>query len=208
LCLIGASGSGKTHFEKGLIQYALSVGAAEIALVYDHKDPSPSFDGLALRTPAEYIAREPTPEDPPVVVFHDDAPGEPDDVASLGMQLAGAGVPTFTVIDELFPDAVTDGGQGFKNGNASPQALALRTGRSRRASIAFGTQIPQQMPTAIMDLCESQVVFRLQGRGLDYVERTRRIPPEAVSTVKDLQLGQCILISEGAWDGVIYGPDL
>jgi hypothetical protein len=66
--------------------------------------------------------------------------------------------------------------------------------------------MPQEIPTAIMDLCESTVVFRLQARGLNYMARDERIPPHAVSVVRGLKVGEFIIISEGAWDGVVYGP--
>lgn len=205
VCLLGRSGSGKTFFEKQLIAYALEVGAADIALVYDHKDPRPSFDGAVRRDVAAFAA-DPYSADgtvPHVVVFHEDAPGEPDSIAELAMSL---GLPTLFVNDEVFPDSVTEGGQKFRNGATSPQPILLRTGRSRAASGAWGTQMPQEMPTAIMDLCETQVVFGLQGRGLEYLVRERRIPAEAGDVVRNLQCGQCILIREGAWDGTVYGP--
>lgn len=206
VCCLGRSGSGKTFFEKGLIAYALQVGAADIAFVYDHKDPSPSFAGTVRRDVAAFIDN-PADADattiPRVVVFHEDGPGEPDTVADLAMTL---GVPALFVNDEVFPDSVTDGGQKFRNGATSPQPILLRTGRSRVVSGVWGTQMPQEMPTAIMDLCETQVVFGLQGRGLDYLVRERRIPAEAGDVVRNLQRGECILIVEGAWDGMIYGP--
>lgn len=205
VCLLGRSGSGKTHFEKALISYALATGAADIALVYDHKDPRPSFAGEVRRNVAEFAAAPYCADGSPprVVVFHEDAPGEPDTVAELAMAL---GVRTLFVNDEVFPDSVTEGGQKFRNGATSPQPILLRTGRSRAASGAWGTQMPQEMPTAIMDLCETQVVFGLQGRGLDYLVRERRIPSEAGDVVRGLQRGECILICEGAWDGTTYGP--
>jgi hypothetical protein len=205
-CLLGRSGSGKTHFEKTLISYALEVGAADIAFVYDHKDPRPSFAGLVRRDVAAFIDDPLAPdgaEVPRVVVFHEDGPGDPDTVADLTMSI---GVPALFVNDEVFPDSVTEGGQKFRNGATSPQPILLRTGRSRTASGAWGTQMPQEMPTAIMDLCETQVVFGLQGRGLDYLVRERRIPAEAGDVVRNLRRGECILICEGAWDGTIYGP--
>ncbi len=207
VCLVGRSGSGKTHFEKGLITYVLSTGAADIALVYDHKDPRPSFDGAVFRDVAAFAAEPLGPDGAPpsVVVFHEDGAGDPDEVAALAM---GIGVPAFYVNDEVFPDSVTEGGQRFKTGATSPQPLLLRTGRSRAASGAWGTQMPQEMPTAIMDLCENQVVFGLQGRGLDYMVRERRIPIDAGDVVRNLRIGECIVITEGAWDGSVYGPDL
>ena len=208
VCLLGRSGSGKTHFEKALITYALEVEAADIALVYDHKDPRPSFVGEVRRDVDDFLDRPLTSsgQAPRVVVFHDEAAGDPDQVAKLAMTLASSGSPTLFVNDEVFPDSVSEGGQKFQNGATSPQPILLRTGRSRAASGAWGTQMPQEMPTAIMDLCETQVVFGLQGRGLDYLVRERRIPPEAGNVVRNLQRGECILICEGAWDGTIYGP--
>lgn len=205
VCLLGRSGSGKTYFEKALIAYALETGAAEIAFVYDHKDPQPSFDGLVRRDVAAFL-------DAPiegntvsrVVVFHEDGPGEPDTVADLTMSI---GVPALFVNDEVFPDSVTEGGQKFRNGATSPQPILLRTGRSRAASGIWGTQVPQELPTTIMDLCEMQVIFGLQARGLEYLVRERRIPPEAGDVVRSLKCGECIVIAESAWDGTIYGPD-
>jgi hypothetical protein len=205
-CCLGRSGSGKTFFEKVLIAYALQVGAADIALVFDHKDPRPSFDG-AVRADVDAFIDNPTNPDgtiPRVVVFHQDGPGEPDRVAELALNL---GAPALFVNDEVFPDSVTEGGQKFRNGATSPQPILLRTGRSRVVSGIWGTQLPQEMPTAIMDLCETQVVFGLQGRGLDYLVRERRIPAEAGDVVRNLRRGECILICEGAWDGTIYGPE-
>lgn len=206
VCLLGRSGSGKTHFEKALIAYALEVGAADIAFVYDHKDPRPSFDGAVRRDVAEFIDNPLGPDGtdvPRVVVFHEDGPGDPDSVADLTMSI---GVPALFVNDEVFPDSVTEGGQKFLNGATSPQPILLRTGRSRVASGAWGTQMPQEMPTAIMDLCETQVIFGLQGRGLSYLVGEKRIPSEAGAAVRTLKIGECILICEGDWDGTIYGP--
>jgi hypothetical protein len=205
VCLLGRSGSGKTHFQKALIAYALETEAASIALVYDHKDPDPSFAGTVRRDAADFLAR-PFNTDGSVsrvVVFHGDEAGDPDTIASLVMDL---GVPALFVNDEVFPDSVTDGGQKWRNGATSAQPLLLRTGRSRAASGAWGTQLPQEMPTAIMDLCETQVVFGLQGRGLDYLVRERRIPADAGDVVRELQRGEAIMICDGAWDGTIYGP--
>lgn len=204
-CVLGRSGSGKTHFEKALITYALESGAAEIALIYDHKDPLPSFSGL-VRRDVDAFTMAPFTADgsaPTVVVFHEDGPGDPDSVAALAL---GLGLPTLFVNDEVFPDSVTEGGQKFRGGATSPQPLLLRAGRSRGASGVWGTQMPQEMPTAIMDLCEHQVVGGLQGRGLDYMVRERRIPPDAGDVVRNLQRGEFIVVSEGAWDGAVYGP--
>lgn len=186
----------------------MEVGAADIAFVYDHKDPRPGFDGLVRRDVAAFIDDPMGPGDqaPRVVVFHEDGPGDPDSVADLTMTIAGSGVPALFVNDELFPDSVTEGGQKFRNGATSPQPILLRTGRSRAASGAWGTQQPQEMPTTIMSLCETIAVFGLQAGGLDYLVRERRISAEAGDVVRTLKRGECILISEGAWDGTIYGP--
>jgi hypothetical protein len=201
--LVGASGTGKTWFSRALIDYTIASGAAEWAFVYDHKDPKPGFDGLQRRDVADFLTRPPEATDPSVVVFHEDAPGEPDEVSDLAMSL---GIPALVDVDECFPDLVSDGGQKFRNGATCPSAMLLRTGRSRCVSGIFGTQMPQEIPTAIMDLCESTVVFRLQARGLNYMARDERIPPHAVSVVRGLKVGEFIIISEGAWDGVVYGP--
>lgn len=206
-CACGASGSGKSFFSERLLNYAIGSGAAAFALVYDHKDPTPSFAGTLRVNAADFTAHPPEQGESPIVVFHEDAPGDPDEVAALGMQLGGSGVPTVIDVDELFPDAVTDGGQQFRSGQGGPLGLALRTGRSRGVSVIFGTQLPQFMPTVAMDLCEANGWFRLQGRSLAYVEREGRLPREAIEIVRNLRRGEFVLTIDGAWNGVVYGPE-
>ena len=171
--------------------------------MYDHKDPTPSFNGTIYPSVAAFAAKPPTESDSPVIVFHEDGPGEPDEVADLGMRL---NLPCVVDIDEMFPDSVTEGGQHFRNGATCPQALLLRKGRSRGASAIFGTQAPQEAPTVVIDLCEATLYFRLQGRALTYVERERRVPAEAMPALRALEIGEFLMIVDGAWDGCVYGP--
>jgi hypothetical protein len=210
--MIGASGSGKSYFTAQLIDYALATGANTSAFVYDHKDPVPQkvFEdrGIVRASVADLMQRPPEAGDAPIIVFHEDGPGDPDSVAQKARDMAPE-EKVFVVVDELFPDAVTDNGRGFKSGQSGPIGTALRAGRSRGTSIAVGTQLPQNMPTLATSLCEAVVWFRQQGGALSYIESEKRLPPDALAVVPTLRTkheSEFLIVVEGTWDGQIYGP--
>lgn len=199
---LGASGSGKTFWLNRLMGHvAPSVG---LVLIHDAKDPVPQYGGT-VRARLSDLATQP-PETNIVVIHAREPQHTPDDVAAAGLLLAReCEQPTVVLIDEIY-DALS-GRQAFQSGTTGPLSEILRKGRSRGVSLACSTQIPQTLPTEILDLCDVLALFRMDARSLAYVDRTENLDPAAAAVVPRLAVGECILLRRGHdWDRTIYGP--
>lgn len=202
---LGAPRVGKTYHLKEVISEALALGLAELALIHDCKRLEVQYDGNVRADLADLAARPLGPEDEPVVVFH----GDParnikcsvEDVAAYGLRNGRAGGATIVEVDELYhalKSRQTWEGPSF--------AEILREGSSQRVSSAATTQIPQALPTEVMDLMETTALFRMKRRSLRYAAQMYELEPEAVRVVGGLDRGEFILITDDGWDGYIYGP--
>lgn len=181
-------------------------GASDLVLIHDAKDPTPQYEGVIRPTVAAFAASPPGEDESAIVVIHDrDSTETPDTVAGAGLALARAGVPTAVFIDELF-DALKSR-QALATGDSGPIAIIERKGRSLRASIAVGTQIPQSVPTVIFDLSETRVIFRTDSRSLSYLVDGMRLPDEMAAVIPRLDVGEFVISRLGfEWDRTIYGP--
>lgn len=179
-------------------------GAADLVLIHDAKDPAPQYDGLVRASVADFQARPPGQDESAIIVLHPDE--SPDAVASEGLRLARAGLPTAVFIDELY-DALK-GRQTLESGDKGPIAVIERKGRSLRASVAVGTQVPQTIPTMILDLSETRVILRTDSRSLSYLVDTLKLPDEMAGVIRQLAVGEFVISRLGyEWDETIYGPN-
>jgi DNA helicase HerA-like ATPase len=109
------------------------------------------------------------------------------------------------VIDEVYDAMKTR--QTFTSGTEGPTSDVFRKGRSRGISIVCGTQIPQTLPTDVLDLADTIAVGRLKRRSLAYAERTWELEPEMVAAIRVLERGQFVLLDDASeWDRTVYGP--
>lgn len=200
---LGASGSGKTYWLNRLMGHVAA--SVDLVLIHDAKDPIPQYGGT-VRPRVSDLATSP-PNDTNIVVIHAREPIQtPDDVAAAALVLARAGsFRVVVLIDEIY-DAMS-GRQSFAAGTMGPISEIMRKGRSIGVSLACSSQIPQSLPTEILDLADTLVLFRLDARSLAYVDRTENLDPEAAAVVPRLAQGECILLRRGHdWDRTIYGP--
>lgn len=193
---LGGTGMGKTFFEGRFVEDARN--RLHYVLIHDAKDRTPQFRG-AVRDSAFHLHREPTNQR--VVIFREE---DPETVAELGWRASERGQTSLVVIDELY-DAMSSAMHfRAKKGRISE---ILRKGRSKGVSLLVSTQIPQSMPTEVMDLTDFKVVFRLDSRSLNYVVQALRLDWKMAGVIQRLKRGEFVLIQQGVdWDGTIYGP--
>jgi len=187
---------GKTFFESRFVEDARK--RVKFVLIHDVKDRVPQFRG-AVRETAFHLHREPSRQS--VVIFREE---DPQTVAEIGWRAAEKGQPSLVVVDELY-DAMSSAMHfAAKKGRISE---ILRKGRSKGVSLLVSTQIPQSMPTEVMDLTDFKAVFRLDSRSLRYVVDALRLDWRMAGVIQRLKRGEFVLIQQGVdWDETIYGP--
>src|SRR6185503_14736333 len=130
----------------------------------------------------------------------------PDGVATLAGEYASiAGIRTVVVVDEIY-DAMK-ARQTFSAGTEGPTSELFRKGRSRGISIVAATQVPQTLPTDVLDLADTIAIGRLKRRSLLYAAKQWELEPEMVEAIRRLQRGEFVLLDDSSeWDRTIYGP--
>lgn len=198
LTTIGGTGSGKTYLQRRLVSRAHE--RHDYVLIHDAKDRTPQYGG-AIRSMVADVHRDP-PSHKTVVIRDDD----PETVAELGWRIADKGGTALVVIDELY-DALS-APMHFRARGASRISEIYRKGRSRGVSILGSTQIPQSLPTVVIDLSDFKFIFRLDSRSLNYIEASLNLTHEIVSTIRSLAIGQFVVVQQGVeWNRTVYGPD-
>jgi hypothetical protein len=204
---LGTPRFGKTYHLQEVVSRAVELGIVQFGLIHDTKRAEPQYQGTVRDNVADLAARPLGEGDSRVIVFHPNpASGTRvslEEIAALGLRMGRAGAAVVVVGDELYK-----GLRSARCWDGPSFAEALREGSSIGVSTAGTTQIPQSLPTEAMDLAETTALFMLQGRSLTYAEEQLRLPPEAVSVIRNLQRGEFVLVTNtGDWDGVIYGPN-
>jgi len=199
---LGITGAGKTTGILAFLAYLEAQKVIDVFIVYDVKLPIQQYPGevvfeagpLLTAPPEHYPARR--------VLRRETVDHTPDlETAARVTKLASYnGIPTMLVIDEL-KRATTKVGRQF----VTPTVSELLTeGRALGASLLWGEQIPQRVPTEGFD--QSQLMLYRAGRkALAYLENQNVIEPEVVEVVANLQVGQFVLVSADAdFDGNVY----
>jgi len=199
---LGITGAGKTTGILAFLAYLEAQKVIDVFLVYDVKLPIQQYPGdvvfeagpLLTAPPERYPARR--------VLRRETVDHTPDlETAARVTKLASYnGIPTMLVIDEL-KRATTRVGRQF----VAPTVSELLTeGRALGASLLWGEQIPQRVPTEGFD--QSQLMlFRAGRKALAYLENQNVIEPEVVEVVANLDVGQFVLVSADAdFDGTVY----
>lgn len=199
---LGITGAGKTTGILDFLAYLEAQKVIDVFVVYDVKLPIQQYPGdvifeagpLLTAPPDRYPARR--------VLRRESVDHTPDlETAARVTKLASYnGIPTMLVIDEL-KRATTKVGRQF----VTPTVSELLTeGRALGASLLWGEQIPQRVPTEGFD--QSQLMlFRAGRKALAYLENQNVIEPEVVEVVANLQVGQFVLVSADAdFDGTVY----
>lgn len=202
--LTGAPGSGKTTLMQAICEALLAYGVADLVLVHDAKNPTPQYQGQVFPSVSALVLTDSPPTG--IVVLHSrDAIETPDRVADAVLSLARAGLPCAAVIDELY-DALSSP-QQFETGDKGPIPTIERKGRSLRASIVTGTQMPQTIPSVVFDLAETRVLLRTDSRSVDYLASKLRLSDEVAGLISRLDVGEFVINRAGfEWDGIVYGP--
>jgi len=199
---LGITGAGKTTGILDFLAYLEAQRVIDVFIVYDVKLPVQQYPGevvfeagpLLTAPPERYPARR--------ILRRESVDHTPDlETAARVTKLASYnGIPTMLVIDEL-KRATTKVGRQF----VTPTVSELLTeGRALGASLLWGEQIPQRVPTEGFD--QSQLMlFRAGRKALAYLENQNVIEPEVVEVVAGLSVGQFVLVSADAdFDGTVY----
>jgi len=205
---LGIPRFGKTYHLQEVVAEAIERQICRWALVHDVKKVEPQYEGTVRASIPDLLARPLAANDDRIIVLHP-APETPtearpsvESVAQAALQLGRSGNPSLLCVDELF-HALSSERQWA--GPTTP--LILREGSSQRVSIAFTTQIPQQLPTEALDLCESVSLFHLAGRSATYAAKRFELQPEVERALPTLARGEFFLVTLEGCDGVIYGPN-
>jgi len=203
--VLGIPRYGKTHHLKEVNAEAVDRGVCDWVLVHDVKRPEPQYDGTLRENVADLLARPIANDESPVIVIHPspttiDRP-DVESIAKIGLQLGRGGHPALVTVDELYHALTT-----AQHWAGPSYALILREGSSQRVSSAWSTQIPQQLPTEALDLCETVAVFHLAGRSAEYASARFALPRAVADHLCRLERGEFFLVTLDGCDGRIYGP--
>jgi hypothetical protein len=199
---LGITGGGKTTGILSFLAYLEQQRVIDIFLVYDIKLPIQQYAGEVMHEAGGLLTAPPDRYPIRRVLRREDVDHTPDiETAARVTKLASYnGIPTMLVVDEL-KRATTTHGRQF---TAPTVSELLTEGRALGASLLWGEQIPQRVPTAGFD--QSQLMlFRAGRKALAYLENQNVIEPEIVEVVANLQVGQFVLVSADAdFDGNVY----
>jgi hypothetical protein len=194
---LGGTGRGKTWFLKKLVGVASR--RVDVVLVHDVKDRAAQYPGQTYANVA-HVPRNP-PKSGNILVFRDE---NPELVARFGWRLGTAGKTSLVLVDEIY-DALSSP-MHFAARPSTIDEIA-RKGRSRGVSFVGTTQVPQSLPTVLIDLADTKSIFGMDSRSLNYVESALRLDRRATAAISRLSIGEFILIEQGRdWDGIVYGP--
>lgn len=203
---LGDSGQGKSYANRALLRAAAhELGAVVVA--HDDSKREPQYEGALRAHPDDLDSRPITEEEETsgAIIFRGDPYAgrvvEVEDVATLALKLARAGVPTVLAVDEL-DRAVTPGGQQLV-------ALSLRTaltqGRALGLSVASTTQNPARAPKEVVDQATTVGLFRLGPRAISYLDDRLYFDSELLEVIETLERGDFVLHRPGyQWDRTLY----
>lgn len=222
---LGATGSGKTSFERACVYSLIDRGWADFGMVHDTKGVFPEYPrSVQLACIEDFQRRGFQPGDIPVVSFRGDprrgirCPVE--EVASWAMHWLQHGkvdsvtgvwmpAPMVLVVDELAAASMP----GRKH-SSSPAALWFaEQGRKVGGSFVASTQSPRKCPLDFMGQANVIVYFRMTGADANYLGNVLELNPELVQTVRG-PTGEglpnhqfCMQIVGEPWDGEIHQLD-
>lgn len=199
---IGVTGSGKTTSVRDFLLYLAGAHLAHLTIIHDVKMPLPQFEGR-IEHEADAVISRPPKEYPATIVLRRRGLDHTPDVekaARVTLHASFSGVPTVLVLDE-FSRATTKSGKEF---TAPSVDKILSEGRGIGASLVWGSQLPQRVPTSAYD--QSAIVLHRSGRKvLSYLIDAKVIDNAAADVVARLGVGEFILATaEEDFDGVIY----
>ncbi len=196
--VLGSTGRGKTWWLKLLARYASMT--SDYVLIHDAKDREAQYKGEVYARIGDVVSKPPRSN---TLIFRGT---HPESVARYGWKLADTQKTSLVLIDEIY-DALANP-MHFSHGKDSYISAIARKGRSRGVSFATTTQIPQSLPTVLIDLSDTKAIFGMDSRSLSYIEGSMRLESRVVEVVRTLKVGEFVLIVQGQdWDGVIYGPN-
>lgn len=199
---IGVTGSGKTTSVVSFLDYLAAAHLAHLVIIHDVKMPLPQFEGRIEHEADAVIARPPQQYPATIVLRRNGLDHTPDveKAARVTLHASFSGVPTVLVLDE-FSRATTRSGKEF---TAPSVEKILSEGRGIGASLIWGAQLPQRVPTSAYD--QSAIVLQRSGRKvLSYLIDQKVIDNAAADVVARLGVGDFILATaEEDFDGEIY----
>jgi hypothetical protein len=200
--LIGVTGSGKTTSAVDFLNYLADHQLAHLTIIHDVKMPRPQFEGR-IENEADAVISRPPKDYPATIVLRRRGLDHTPDVekaARVTLHASFSGLPTVLVLDE-FARATTRSGKEF---TAPSVDKILSEGRGIGASLIWGSQLPQRVPTSAYD--QSAIVLHRSGRKvLSYLVDAKVIDNAAAEVVARLGVGEFILATaEEDFDGVIY----
>lgn len=189
------TGKGKTTSIRWFLQ-KYSVGF--LNLIHDDKERDPFYPGAVVDR-----FEDAPGEAAQVVVRGDPVRGtwiEPDQVAALALELARSGVATRLVIDEC-DRACSPGGRTCTENVRK----AFTVGRSLGLSVLYSGQIPQRIPTEILDLSSFVALGQLNTRSINYLDERLYFDPTMLEVLPSLGVGEFVLHLPGEeWNRTIY----
>jgi hypothetical protein len=207
ILVLGATRKGKTTFTRSLIAEMLDAGACKVALMHDQKLPDQAqYEGPQASSVDQ--ARDLVMEGHRKVVCR--AGVSVEDAAAVVRDMVEAGLPSALLVDETMPALKVneDTGEPMPRVWAGPTPIwILLQGGGLGASLVQLVQVPQTLPTSLVDSAEAYVFFNLGGRSLQYCADLQLLPREAMSVIPRLAPGECcVFFADREWDRTIYGP--
>jgi hypothetical protein len=209
ILLLGATRKGKTTFAKKLIVAMLEQGVCHVALIHDLKYPDhaqytgPEAHDVAKLRELVLLGHK------QIVCRHGLSI---EDVASVQREMVENKIRVAVLADETMPclKVNEETAEPMNRIWAGPTPVwTLLQGGGLGASWIHLVQIPQTLPTSLVDSAEAYVFFALGGRSLRFAYgELRLLPQEAVEPVSIQAPGECALfIPDAEWDHVTYGPN-
>jgi hypothetical protein len=209
---LGDSRQGKTYAARALVEWALETGAVDLAVVLDDKLPTPQYPGTYRANVAALKAALPAPEeDASRLVFrgHTMRTGErctSSEIAGWALERAMERTRVLVVVDEL-RRAASPAGREWAD-RPSETARLFVEGGGLGTSIMWTTQTPQRIPAEAFDQSETLGLFRIDGRGISYLDDLLLLDRELVRVLPRLEKGVFVLWRKGEpWDRKTYRVD-
>lgn len=208
ILIYGRTRWGKSCFARHLVDAARAEGIASTVLISDPKYPDRAqYEGTLVHSP-QGIGPAFTQGAETLVL----RPGVSVADGALACRLlAESGEPCLLLVDETrralagqqrWIDA--GGPDGPQAGPKNLEWICLEGG-GVRASLVLLVQRPRQLPGDAVDSAQIHVCFGLGGRSLSYLVDAGTVPREAAETIKRLQPGAFVVLSDDEeWDRKVY----
>ncbi|MDD5367324.1 MAG: ATP-binding protein [Gallionellaceae bacterium] len=195
--VLGDTGCGKTEACKKIIDGYLARSAGPV-LIRDCKGRRAAYEGQEFRDVGDLAARRPSPVSRVYVLRGDLFAGigvDPESVAEAQWRLAARNIPSLVLFDEL-ADAADNG-----RWRSRPSAIdrAFGQGRAVGASVAWGTQSPQNVPRSAFEQSSYIMCFRLDGLGLNCLDDRNYLTGDGVADVIRALPGDDVPHAERGW---------